>query len=38
MNYELFKCPYSLRNELTLKKRKIHSVTYGIETASCDGV
>lgn len=34
MNYEFVKCSYSLRNELTLNKRKIHSVTYGVETAS----
>ena len=38
MNYEIVKRPYSLRNELTLNKRKIYSVTYGIETASFDGV
>ena len=34
---ELFKIvegAYALRNELKLKSRKIHSVTYGIETTS----
>ena len=29
--------PHALRNELKLKSRKIHSVRYGIETASFVG-
>ena len=31
---EIVEDPYALRNELKLKSRKIHCVTYGIETAS----
>ena len=34
---EIVECPYALRNELKLKSRKIHSVRYGIETASSGG-
>ena len=32
--FEIAVGPYTLRNELKLKSRKIHSVRYGIETAS----
>ena len=32
--FEIVEGPYVLRNELKLKSRKIHSIRYGIETAS----
>ena len=35
--FEIVEYPYALRKELKLKSRKIHSVRYGIETASFDG-
>ena len=35
--FEIAVGPYTLRNELKLKSRKIHSVRYGIETASFVG-
>ena len=35
--FEIVEGPYTLRNELKLKPRKIHSVRYGIETASFVG-
>ena len=34
---EIVEGPHALRNELKLKSRKIHSVRYGIETASFVG-
>ena len=36
--FEILEGPYALRNELKLKQKKIHSVRYGIETASFVGV
>ena len=35
---EIVELPHALRNKLKLKSRKIHSVRYGIETASFVGV
>ena len=35
--FEISEWLYALRNELKLKSRKIHSVSYGIETASFVG-
>ena len=35
--FETVEDPDALRNELKLKSRKIHSVRYGIETASFVG-
>ena len=35
--FEIVERPYALRNELKLKSRKIHSVRYGIGTASFVG-
>ena len=35
--FEIVEGPYALRNQLRLKSRKIHSVMYGIETASFVG-
>ena len=35
--FEIVEGPHALRNELKLKPRKIHSVRYGIETASFVG-
>ena len=35
--FEIVEGPYALRNQLRLKSRKIHSVRYGIETASFVG-
>ena len=35
--FEIVEGPHALRNELKLKSRKIHSVRYGIETASFVG-
>ena len=35
--FEIVECRYTLINELQLKSRKIHSVRYGIETASFVG-
>ena len=35
--FEIVEGLYALRNELKLKSRKIHSVRYGIETASFVG-
>ena len=35
--FEIVEDPYALRNELKLKQKKIHSVRYGIETASFVG-
>ena len=35
--FEIVEYPYALRKELKLKSIKIHSVRYGIETASFDG-
>ena len=35
--FEIVEGPYSLRNELNLKSKKIHSVRYGSETASFVG-
>ena len=35
--FEIVECPYALRIELKLKPRKIHSVRYGVETASFVG-
>ena len=35
--FEIVEGPYALRNELKLKLRKVHSVKYGIETASFVG-
>ena len=34
---EIVELPHALRNKLKLKSRKIHSVRYGIETASFVG-
>ena len=36
-SFEIVELPHALRNELKLKSRKIHSVSYGIETASFVG-
>ena len=30
--FEIAECLYALKNELKIKSKKIHSVTYGIET------
>ena len=35
--FEIVECPYTLRNKVKLKSRKIHSVSYGIETTSFIG-
>ena len=35
--FEIVEGPHAFRNELKLKSRKIHSVRYGIETASFVG-
>ena len=37
VEFEIVEGPHTLRNELKLKSRKIHSVRYGIETASFVG-
>ena len=35
--FEIAECLYALKNELKIKSKKIHSVTYGIETVSFVG-